>query len=161
MVETERPHCSGGIELTCRWTYLPLKSLCLKCKLTLKWWQKPSLADDSFCSGHLLNNFSPHICGDLEASPVIGSDGHNPMCVAWKVADGASMAEILFPFSHMSPPRSGFSHQVHPCGNSQSLSTDFLVQHHVSCPNPFVLCYLSEVHPYSLHERLMSAESCR
>ena len=43
------------------------------------------------------------LCRDLEASPVIGSDGHNHVCVACYMADGACMAEILFLASVYAP----------------------------------------------------------
>lgn len=102
MVETEDPHCTWAIGLTCKWTLKTLiffsenaNYLEIITENEPGWWL--------FSSGDLWNHFSPNICGGLEASPVIGSYGHNHTCATCEVAEGACMAEILFLVSACEP----------------------------------------------------------
>lgn len=137
IVETEHPHCTGGIGLTCKGTLKTLIFVSENANLPWNHHIKPSLAGNLICSGDLWNNFSLHVCGGLESSPVTGSDGHNHTCAACKCQRGLVWQRSYFLLVHMNPPRNSSSRQVHPCGNSQSLSTDFLyglMQRRVSCP---------------------------
>lgn len=187
MVEIEHPHCPGGIGLTCKWAHLPLKpqSLSLKIQtyleiitetergwwLILQWWPFESLLPTHLYTQCLYTEIGPQpaqtsvfSCWDLEASPVIGSDGHNHVCVSGKVADAACTAEILFLVSAWALPETALPSKSIHVGILKAWALIFYV---IWCsilslvPNPLVLCYFSDVHLHSQHKRLMLAESCR